>query len=285
MERSILSFACNTVAIKWEGALAGGVVDFLFGAMAQPENPPGEFLATYSLTQGDGPDRLILVRDGAQIYAGNGRGFAAELLLSGASRDLAERSTGGLFFHAAALEVKDGMLLMPAGIGDGKSTFTLWLTTRGYSYLTDEAVYVPEGSDTASPFIRPLSLKKPSRSILEASFDFVENSAQLLPSSESDLIHPSILTRAPGKTELPVRIVIFPRYRPEAPFSWEPLTGARTAHELMQCLVNARNLPDHGFREAVRLAKTARGYTVTYSNFDQIAGKIDEVLGACGTSG
>jgi hypothetical protein len=282
MERRILAFAGSVVAIEYEGPVAAGVIDFLFGAMPEPENPPGESLATYRLSRGNGPDRLILRRDGIQIYEGNREGFAADLLLARSSSDLAEKSTGGLLFHAAALELNGGMLLAPAGTGGGKSTFTLWLTTRGYGYLTDEAVYVPEGSDVACPFIRPLSLKRPSRSVLEASFDFTGNADQVLPSSESDLIRPSALTRASGKTGLPVRHIIFPRYRPEASFAWEPLTPARTGQELMQCLVNARNLPGHGFSEVVRLAKGSKGYRATYSHLDQIAGKIDEVLGETG---
>jgi len=285
MERRILAFAGSVVAIEYEGPVAAGVIDFLFGALPEPENPPGEALATYSLSLGDGPDRLILRRDGIQIYEGNGRGFAADLLLARSSSDLAEKSTGGLLFHAAALELNGGMLLAPAGTGDGKSTFTLWMTTRGYGYLTDEAVFVPEGSDVACPFTRPLSLKKPSRSIMEDSFDFVKNGTQVLPSAESDLIRPSALTRGTEKTELPVRLVIFPRYSSGVSSLWEPLTAAQTGHELMQCLVNARNLPDHGFSETVRLAKTAKGYKVTYSHFDQIAGEIDEVLSDRGAGG
>ena len=285
MERRILSYAGSVVAIEYEGPVAAGVIDFLFGALPEPEDPPGEVMVTYTLSRGDGPDRLILGRDGIQIYEGNGRGFAADLLLARSSSDLAETSTGGLLFHAAALALKDSMMLMPAKTGDGKSTTTLWLTTRGYDYLTDEAVYVPEGSDIAYPFIRPLSLKKPSRSIMEAFFDFTENTDQVLPSSESDLIRPSALTRGTEMTELPVRLVIFPHYSRGASSSWESLTAAQTGHELMQCLVNARNLPDHGFSESVRLAKTAKGYKVTYSHFDQIADRIDEVLGEYGSGG
>ena len=47
----------------------------------------------------------------------------------------------------------------------------------------------------------------------------------------------------------------------------------------MQSLVNARNLLDHGFPDAVALAKSAPAYRAAYSRFDQISSSLDEALG------
>ncbi|NJN95931.1 MAG: hypothetical protein HC875_18395 [Anaerolineales bacterium] len=46
----------------------------------------------------------------------------------------------------------------------------------------------------------------------------------------------------------------------------------------MQCLINARNLPEHGFPEIVRLAALAPAYKISYAHFDQIGGQIEMLL-------
>jgi hypothetical protein len=48
----------------------------------------------------------------------------------------------------------------------------------------------------------------------------------------------------------------------------------------MQCLINARNLPDHGFPEITRLARSVPAYKMTYANFVQVEPHIDLLLAA-----
>jgi hypothetical protein len=282
METRTLSFAGSSVLIEQDGPLAISVVEFLFSGMSDSPYSPAGPVATYRLAPGESCERLRLDRDGVNIYEGYGRGVAADLLLAHASYDLADKSTGGMFFHSGALAWRDGLVMLPAGIGSGKSTLTLWLATRGLGYLSDESVFVPEGSDEAVPFRRPLSLRHPSREVMEGSFDFDGKGERILATAESDLIHPSALEARPGEEALPVRLFIFPRYKEDVDPSWEVLTTAQCAQELMQSLVNARNLPEHGLPETVRLAKAARGYRIVYSDFAQIAEGLDGLLGVRG---
>jgi hypothetical protein len=48
--------------------------------------------------------------------------------------------------------------------------------------------------------------------------------------------------------------------------------------ELMQCLVNARNLPEHGFPEVARLVKRVPAYKMSYAHFDQLGECIESML-------
>jgi hypothetical protein len=285
VRRRLLPFAGSAVVIEHDGPAAAGVVEFLFAAHLAGDPPRDEPIPTFTLGPGDGSERLSLLQNGTRIYEGFGRGVAAELLLAHASRSLAEHSSGGMLLHAAALEWNDAMVLMPAGIGGGKSTLTLWLASRGFRYLTDEMVFVPQGGGPPRPFLRPLSLKHPSRPVMEGSFDFSGNADQVLPSAESDLIHTSCLNPGSAEGTLPLKAIIFPRYSPDGEPSFEMLTPARTGHKIMQSLVNARNLLDHGFGDAVALAKSAPGYRAAYSRFDQIATSLDETLGVQPSSG
>jgi len=63
----------------------------------------------------------------------------------------------------------------------------------------------------------------------------------------------TIPTRLIGFSSL--SLIIFPQYLPGGDFTTRSLSKAETGLELMQCLINARNLPEHGFPEVVRLAK------------------------------
>jgi hypothetical protein len=57
-----------------------------------------------------------------------------------------------------------------------------------------------------------------------------------------------------------------------------PLSQAQAGLALMECLVNARNLPGHGFSEIVRLARAARAYQMSYADFAQIDDWIERLL-------
>jgi len=68
----------------------------------------------------------------------------------------------------------------------------------------------------------------------------------------------------------PVSMILFPHYQADGEFDWQVLSPAQTGLELMQFLINARNLPAHGFGEVARLARKSKAYKFTYSSFDQI---------------
>jgi hypothetical protein len=71
-------------------------------------------------------------------------------------------------------------------------------------------------------------------------------------------------------------LILFPHYQPGASLNWRPLTKAQAGLHLMECLVNARNLPDHGFAEVARMAKMAPAYRLEYSRFDQLWPLLDQ---------
>ena len=66
--------------------------------------------------------------------------------------------------------------------------------------------------------------------------------------------------------------------KPDGEFAFEPLSGAQAGLALMECLVNARNLPGHGLAEAARLARNAPAFRLRYSHFEQIGDRIQAFL-------
>ena len=77
--------------------------------------------------------------------------------------------------------------------------------------------------------------------------------------------------------------VLLPCYNAEATLAeplFEKLSAAQTAQYLMESLINARNLPHHGFHETVRLARRGiQGCRQVYSHFSQVENQLAQVLG------
>jgi hypothetical protein len=278
----LITFAGSTVGVEYEGDGAARIIDFLYRDIP-PVADPGLAHITFRLLSDEGSDRLRLYRAETLLYEGDAAAKAADLLLSESCYQLANCSQGGVLFHAGALALpgKGKGWLLPGGIGAGKTTLTAWLLTRGLDYLTDELAFVPDGSETMQTFARPLNLKRSARAALRDHFDLERHADRMLSTSAGDLIapealQPARLAGAPGATL--VSTIIFPRYQAGSDFVWRPLSKAQAGLALMKCLVNARNLPEHGFPQISRLAKTVPAYHMTYSNFDQIEAQLEDLI-------
>ncbi len=281
-----ITFAGSTVGVEYEGAGAAKIVDFLYRDIP-PAASSGPTAVTFRLLSDDGSARLSLYRAETLLYEGDAAARVADLLLSQSCYQLANCSQGGMLFHAGALGLpgKGQGWLLPGGIGAGKTTLTAWLLTRGLDYLTDELVFVPDGAETMQTFARPLNLKKTARAALRDHFDFERHADHMLSTSAGDLISPEALqparlAGAPGATATRVSTIIFPHYQAGSDFVWRPLSKAQAGLALMKCLVNARNLPEHGFPQISRLAKTVPAYRLTYANFDQVEAQLDSLFHA-----
>ena len=74
-----------------------------------------------------------------------------------------QEASGVMIIHAAAVARADVTLVMPGLTGMGKSTLTLELLQRGWSYMSDDIVPVDVSTGCALPFPKPISIKDPSR--------------------------------------------------------------------------------------------------------------------------
>lgn len=270
MERAVIHFAGSAVAVEYAGERVARLVEFVF-RHAPREGDSVPHVTYRALETGGG---LALCREGEQVYAGRSEGALAELLMGGVCHDLAERSRGGLLFHAAALAWQGQGMLLPGAIGAGKSTLVAWLAARGFTYLTDEMVYVPHGAHAFHAFTRPLNLKAGSLPVLTDALDLDFRSGEVLEHPAGVLIAPALFDAPASRPVYPLGRVIFPRYRPQGEFELRLLSGAQAGKGLMECLVNARNLPDRGFREVARLARIAPACRLEYGRFEQIGDSL-----------
>ncbi len=272
----LVTFAHSAVTVETEGARADRIVDFLFRDVPSDDRiAPHVMLRVAEPIR---PEKLAVFRDYTSIFESESDAELAEYLLGDVTIALADKSQGGLVFHAGALVWHGHGVLVPGAIGAGKTTMTAWLVSRGLDYLTDEMVWVPTGTDVIHGFTRPLNVKKPSRAALRDVFDFEKHAGEILGSTGMDLIPPAVLKPNNVLSTPRIGLIVLPNYQPRSELEIQQLTKAQAGFALLETLVNARNLSEHGFREAARLARLAPAYRIRYSHFEQIREPLEDLL-------
>ncbi len=263
MNRRILGFANHAVAIEWEEALSEELVRFLFAAV--PEGSPEQAVVTLHL-DGTGSGKIAVRFNGAPLGDQAGKpGEVAVFLMERACYFLADGSRGGALFHAACLSREGGALLLPGGSGSGKTTMAAWLALNGWQYRTDELTFIPAGSLICQALTRPLHLKRQVEQLFPG---LPENGA--LSVGSGWLVPPQALGEVQAGEPTALKQIVFPQYQAGAAGELQPLSRASTATLLTGLLINARNLPDHGFPEVLRLARQIPAFSLAYSDFEQL---------------
>ena len=271
----LISFANNTLKIETKDAQVNNLIGRLYRHIpAHNQNPH----TTYRLWQTNSSKFYQLYRDDTLIHESDIIGTVAEFLLGDSSYHLAAHSREGLLFHAAALAWEGQGVLLPGASGTGKSTLTAWLLTQKFDYLTDELTFIDCGDDRLQGFTRPLNLKRPSRQALKAYCDYAAHPHQIVTSPAVDLIPHTLFNPTSQFSRPPLCLILLPRYQSNKTFELLPLSKAQAGLALMQTLINARNLPEHGFPEITRLARLVPAYELHYSHFDQVETQIDKLL-------
>jgi hypothetical protein len=274
---TIVSFAGRSVAIQHHDPLSSDIVEFLYRDV--PCEPGILPRVTLRLDASDPGGMFVLRRDELVLYEGRCQGTLATALLGETAYQLVDDSREGLLFHAAALAWHGGGLLLPGQSGAGKTTLATWLTGEGFDYLTDELVFVAKGATSLHAFTRPLNLKREALPFLKDRWRADANAHPVIATPEGVLASALHFNPMTSPTVPELHLIIFPRYQPHAPFFLRPLSKAERGMQLLACLVNARNLPEHGFAEVTRLARHVPAYAMTYGNFAQLGGRIETLLG------
>jgi hypothetical protein len=273
----LLAYAGSSVRLTYDHPQLAEVVNFLYRNVPTGDERSPHAHYRLSATNFD-PIEFTVHRDETRLYAGTSLPKLADRLLGDSCHQLADRSQGGVLFHAGGLARSGKGIMLPGTMGAGKTTMSAWLLVHGFDYLTDELVFVAEGSDTMQVFPRPLNFKRRSRPVVKPFLDIEAILDQIISTSFVDLVPPTLLRPENKLSQPPLQLVIFPRYTPDAAFELSHLSRAQAGKALMECLINARNLPEHGFAEISRLARQVRAYRMTYSSFTQVGDAVEKLL-------
>jgi len=259
-----VSFAGSTVRIEYDGAQSAAVADFV---LRRAPHSTGAQEPHVTLTLRENEDGQFTLHCGDQLHhRSRSAGTAGRELLERLLYHLSDRSRDGMALHAAALRRGSECILFPGQTGSGKTTLAAWFAARGFTYLTDELVYIPSGTTEVVPFTRPLNLRKSSLDVIGV--DPIA-SEHVLPGTDITLLWPADATPA-TPASLPLTRIVFPRYQREAEFDARPLSKAEAGLSLIACLINARNLEGHGFADVTLVAKEVPAFQVTYGNLVQV---------------
>lgn len=270
----IVSFAGSSVRIDAVGDDAVALTGFLFDGVRPADGPPPHVtlrVATHGAVRSLHVDDVLYCERESV-------GSLASALLDQTLFHLSDRSTGGLVLHAAAVSVGSRVVLLPGASGAGKSSLTAWLASHGFDYLTDELVFIPSGTIDVVPFVRPLSFKASARQTIgRDAIDLEAQGTSRLDSAEGSLWRPAAVGARERLKARTLADIVFPRFAAGAALCIEPLSKADTGLELMSGLINARNLPGHGFSEVARLARAIPGARLGYGAFSQIDGWVEQL--------
>ena len=261
-----VSFAGLSVAIQYGNVEALDFLKFLFHDIHCPI--AGDYEAMLKISEGDNSGQYTLTNDQEVLARGPlGVRFAA-ILFDSVIFNLLNRNSLGVAFHAGAVAYQEKVILLPGQSGSGKSTMSAWLTAHGFSYLTDELIFLPDsGPGMVIPFTRPVCIKSGSVAVIEKLIQQRDRFSMLADQEGIIVAHQSLnLDYFSNITSFP-SLILFPVYQFFAPLRIERITGAQACTLLMECDVNGRNLVDHGFRQIADLARSIPACRVVYGSF------------------
>jgi len=276
MPTHLVSFAGQSIAIEYERPEIRDVLEFLYRDVRGDDRIAPH--VTLQIGYEDDKNFWTLNNAEQRIYNGESLEVLANILVGETIHHLTDKSKQGMALHAAALSREGRAMILPGRSGAGKSTLTSWLTKRGYNYLTDELVYIPENTRDIQYFTRPINIKQRGIPALEGEFDFTTHAEATMASKQVTMIPPRLLNPDNELERARVELILFPQHRAETELELTKLSKAQAGLALMECLVNARNLNGHGFTEATRLAREVPAYRLVYQGFDQLGNHLDEIL-------
>jgi hypothetical protein len=283
MNSRLLSFGSSIIGLEYGDGRPAVLVDFLFQKIpgSEPEKP-WTLLRLEDRGQNDG---LWLWQDDKLVAKESLPGTMANHLMSQVCYTLAYESRGGLLVHSAAVQAANQGIILPGKSGAGKSTLTAWLITHGCRYLTDEMVYIGNSSKTMSGFTRPITIKLPARHMILEILKEDRTNDGMMHGEAVDMISPELFGAEVVKGDASLDLIVFPQYQADHKIEMRQLSKAQAAFELMKCLANARNLPQHGLPEVVRLAESTPAYQLNYNNLDEAGQLIQLTVSNMSTNG
>ncbi len=144
----------------------------------------------------------------------------------------AERLSGLVAIHAAAVIRGAGALLVPGASGVGKSSLCVAAADAGARVLTDEYALVDPVSGLVTGWRRPVRVRRADGGIDRLA-----------------------LTVASGP--VPIGLVAIVAYDPHARMSWAPISGAEAVMALIANTVCARSRPDEALEAALAISHSA----------------------------
>ena len=262
-----------SVEIQYNSDEARELIDFLLCDFPCSDGPV--ISRRFGVVVVGHPPKMSLWLGEKQYYYGDSKQLLAYFLINEIFYDCIVNNKNYQAVHAAAVASGSKGILLAGKSGSGKSSLAAWLTASGLTYLTDELVlFSQEGR--MQPMTRPLCLKPPSYSALKKRMNIDEKG--ILQGRDGSMIphrslKPQWLTSTPTLDS-----VVFPTFIEGQAATLTKISGAVSCLKLMECYVNARNIPGHGFKEIAKITRNAAAYELKFGSFDGVLDVLSPLL-------
>jgi hypothetical protein len=270
MTSFVVSLAGRNIAVECPASIAADIRSLFGPARRSASAPVGRITV-----REDGDGRFAIESRYSDPVGDLSRQEVPGHVLDEAGHSLIFDLDTAVALHAAAVLGRDGLTLLIAGpTGAGKSTLAAWLVENGMDYLADEIVLLGDKS-RLSPFRRALHVKPGAREIV-AAMSWVKRARSAATEAGGLIITPPPLKAR--QSGLPCRLILFPCREAGSGVWIESLSPAQATLLLMQCNLNARNLPDHGLDRVRELTLRTPAVRLRYGELDDLAGILDELI-------
>ena len=176
------------------------------------------------------------------------------------------------FLHAAAVALAGGVTVLAAPPGTGKSTLTLGLLERGFTYLSDELAPIDIGRQVVHHYAHAVGLKSPPPNPLHLPQGTVAIGRRF---------HvPTSLFRGDALSEEPLPLVafIFPERTSEPPSSCRRIRPSVATVHLLANALNARAHSNDGLDAAVALARLVPCFQINIRDLSAASAEIHAAM-------
>ncbi|MFQ5485207.1 MAG: hypothetical protein ACE5DO_07720 [Desulfobacterales bacterium] len=269
----IAGFAGQNIEIGYNNLEAKLLIDFLLGDLQVESSVAAD--TRYDVLVVGRPPKVSLWQGDKQLYFGNSKHTLAYILINEMIHRFIVDHKADLAIHAAAFSCNNTGILIPGKSGSGKSTLAAWLTAKGFNYLTDELIFL-SNNGVIKPLIRPISLHYDSLSAVD---DLVDpDEAQVLAGQRGVMVSHRVLNTSHVPCTPVLSRILFPKYQHGFGVELKKLSSAKSCFKLIECHVNARNMPGHGFGQLAALTRQTESYQLTYGGFDGLFDRLRPIL-------
>ncbi|MEO0544159.1 MAG: hypothetical protein AAFY99_10115 [Pseudomonadota bacterium] len=174
-------------------------------------------------------------------------------------------NTDLVWLHAGCVAQNESAVLLPGSWGRGKSTLTLELCQRGWSFLSDDIVPLDPQAGQAVPFPGTPQVREPSRRRLNRNEISTLAKKAIQISADRRQIKP-----------VPVSGLIFPYFKPGANTALSPVSPAQSVGQLLESCLSFHCNPDNTIEALCRSVETLQPHQLVFSDPKEAADAIVE---------
>jgi hypothetical protein len=241
-----------TVAVTADPEHFAAVSDFLPPGARPAKHPPER--GRFALVKDTDEALLNVMCDEKPIAGPHDLRLALGILDAELRMHVALHAPDHVFVHAGVVGVEGRAIVLPGRSFAGKTTLVAALVQAGAEYWSDEYA-VLDGDGLVHPYPKPLSVRIDGTRVTD------EQPIESLGGQAGD-------------RPLPVGLIAFTSYRPEAAWALSPRTAGDGAIKLLEHSIAARSRPEQVLAAARRAATDAMILEGDRGDADQVAGAL-----------